>query len=283
MALCPVTSKAQIIDLRNLFTTVPGSYEFDSCIINVYDSRVPFLVTSVHSGSYLSPTALNLIQLTKNERFFEEDPYTDYYLSLGEVGVAGKYSRFEFDLNRTVDNTVYQGPQQAWGLTPWRNDTDYQLMLKHGKERHTEFYGLMKDLFAVMAGKHPKLIHLNIHSFNHRRDDDPAICISTKVIPDFWKKTASSFVMSLRTEAQNLLPKNSLLSRWESIDDAIKENYPFTGGYLSEWVGLEFEKSVCSIQIEFNKSLFMTPDGELVGENMAILKDLLGRTLNYIV
>lgn len=266
--------KGRRMNLRQVLTTPLSSFTHDICNIVTLDSRVPVLVTSVHSGSYVSPSVDQIILIPQQARFVEEDPYTDRFMAIGGVGLACRYSRFEFDLNRPKEKTVYQGPAEAWGLTPWGSQDDYQRVLCDGQRKHGEFYEIMRDVIEVMGARHGKLLHLNLHSFNHRRVDDPAICISTEIIPKIWSDAVAGFMTTLRLATQDPKYTGTLLRPWGSVD-AVRENYPFGGGFLSQWISDQFMQSVCSIQVEFNKCTFMTEKGVLIDDHLNSLVEIL--------
>jgi N-formylglutamate deformylase len=223
----------------------------------------------------VNPQVEEIILIPDHERFKEEDPYTDRFMEIGGVGLACRYSRFEFDLNRPKDRTVYRGPAEAWGLTPWSSDDDYRRVLTVGQRKHEEFYQIMQDLLEFLGTRHQRVLHLNLHSFNHRRADDPAICISTEIIPEFWQDSVATFMTTLRRAAQDTKHVGRMLRQWSAVE-AVQENYPFGGGFLSQWISEEFRQSVCSIQVEFNKSTFMTEEGALIEEHLASLVEILG-------
>jgi N-formylglutamate deformylase len=257
-----------------VLTTPLSSFSHDICDISNLDHNIPVLITSVHSGGYVSQPIEKIILIPQQERFKEEDPYTDRFIDIGGVGVTCKYSRFEFDLNRPKERTVYRGPAEAWGLTPWSSEDDYQHALDIGQRKHDEFYKIIRELIELLGMRHQKLLHLNLHSFNHRRLDDPAICISTEIIPEIWNDSVVRFMTALRKAAQDTRTTGTFFRNWR-LDDSIKENYPFGGGYLSQWISNEFRQSTCSIQIEFNKSTFMTEDGAVIENHLGSLKKIL--------
>ena len=80
----------------------------------------PLVSAAIHNGHTLRGGLLDSIGLTEPERLREEDPYTDILSDVAPTRVVGNRSRFEVDLNRPRDESVYLTPEQAWGLNVWR-------------------------------------------------------------------------------------------------------------------------------------------------------------------
>ena len=78
------------------------------------------MATAIHAGHGLRRSIAALTALDDATRLREEDPFTDRLAAVGGTTVMVHRSRFEVDLNRPRDASVYQVPDDAWGLDLWR-------------------------------------------------------------------------------------------------------------------------------------------------------------------
>lgn len=242
-----------------------------------FDNTSPIIVTALHSGQHLSPAIADRIQISKDQRFFEEDPYTELFCDLGSIGLHGTLSRFECDLNRPIELSVYRGPQEAWGLAPWKDERDYLFALNAGQKLHEDFYASWDQLIRESLQQHSRVLHLNIHSFNQRRHNDPLICVSTKVLPLVWQGLVQNFASALETCVAGISPVRGPQRPLVALD------VPFPGGYFSKWTSAKFSDSVCSLQLEFNKDLYTYENETLNVDAFEALKAATRRSLALVL
>ncbi len=83
------------------------------------------------------------------------------------IVIAGRDSRFEYDLNREPDNAIYG---DAWGKKLWKNpltEKERKLSLK----KHKTFFRVLHALIGQIEKNFGKAIVFDMHSFNLKRWD----------------------------------------------------------------------------------------------------------------
>ena len=78
------------------------------------------MATAVHAGHEIRGELQPLLTLDEAARAREEDPYTDYWVKVVPTWLVARRSRFEVDLNRTREESVYADPGpvhvETWSL-----------------------------------------------------------------------------------------------------------------------------------------------------------------------
>ncbi len=212
----------------------------------------PVIATAIHAGHDLRPELAELSTLDEQSRLREEDPLTDLLAGVGDSVFISQVSRFEVDLNRSADQAVYRGPEDAWGLDLWRtplSDSTVQRSLS----AHAEFYQLMSEWIEMSLEHHPRLLLLDVHSYNHRRDgadgsvapqvDNPDIDLGiTTADPARFSAVVDTFRQAL----------GQVPAQGRKLD--IRDNVRFVdGGNFPEWVSADYGDRVCTITLEYKK------------------------------
>lgn len=128
----------------------------------------PVLAAAVHAGHEIRPELAPYLALTSEQRLREEDPFTDFWMTLGDTTVRVNRSRFEVDLNRPLDLAVYLEPAQSWGLEVWR-ELPPQVELDRSRALHEQFYGAVSQILDGLVERWGAVLVLDLHSYNHRR------------------------------------------------------------------------------------------------------------------
>lgn len=129
---------------------------------------VPFVCAAIHNGSNLRKELRENCLLNKQERWYEEDPHTDDFISSLPIRIVGNDSRYEYDLNRGEENCVYE---TAWGKDIWKSplsDSQKEASLK----KHRNFYRVVDALISKIESKYKACIVYDIHSYNYKRITD---------------------------------------------------------------------------------------------------------------
>ncbi|MHB9878089.1 N-formylglutamate amidohydrolase [Pacificimonas sp. ICDLI1SI03] len=212
-------------------------------------------MTAIHAGHTIRDSLLPWLEIEEEERLREEDPLTDYFLPAGDTIFRGNRSRFEFDLNRPAEKAVTVDPEDTWGLKIWDPDlpqaeTDQSLAL------HRQFYGLMAERVEAMIAEHGRILVLDVHSYNHRRDGPDAPPIAQSGSPDIdlgattlnkelYGPLLDRFAAGLRSRAvRGETPDVRVNVRWED------------GGNFPEWLHATYGDAACVITLEYKK-IFM--------------------------
>lgn len=225
-------------------------------IVKVKDLSTPIIAVALHAGSYLRDELEENCVLEPEQRRREEDPYTDYLGDMGVSTIVAVRSRFEVDLNRRRDNAVYRGPEDAWGLTIWGRPLTME-MTEESLKVYDEFYRVAEKVLNTAIEKHGRVVVLDLHSYNHRRDgfsappacqiENPEVNVGTKSVDrERWIPVIDAFNQT-----------------FVSAGFDVRENVKFNGGHFSAWVNERYFGAGCALAIEFKKSFMDEWTGEV--------------------
>ncbi|KIQ96979.1 N-formylglutamate amidohydrolase [Lysobacter sp. A03] len=212
----------------------------------------PIIATAIHDGHGLGPQAAAAMALDEAGRLREEDPHTGQAILDIPTHVIAMRSRFEADLNRSLDTAVYLDPSQSWGLKVWQTTPDGDL-LRGMQDYHRGFYQMMGELLDSVVARHGRFVLLDVHSYNHRRDgadapptpqeDAPDVNIGTFSMPrDHW-----AFLLDPLIQSMGEFDFNG-----RQLD--VRENIAFQGkGELARFVHDRYPETGCAIALEFKK------------------------------
>jgi N-formylglutamate deformylase len=216
----------------------------------------PVVSCALHAGHEIRDSLRPFVATDDEQRRREEDPGTELIADVDVGLVHVLRSRFEVDLNRKRSRAVYAGPEDTWGLDPWRAELPKR---EHAISLHLydEFYSRLDHLLGAVVASHGCAVVLDVHSYNHRRSgpeappDDPAanpeVNLGTGTMDfDRWGAMASGVV--------------SDLSR-AGLD--VRENVRFTGGHMAAWAHKRFGGDVCVLALEFKKTYMDEWTGEV--------------------
>ena len=68
---------------------------------------------AIHAGSNVSDEILTAMKIRREDRYREEDPYTERFIRDFPIRIIARDSRFEYDNNRDRDAAIYTTPQTA--------------------------------------------------------------------------------------------------------------------------------------------------------------------------
>lgn len=258
-------SVEQIIDRIKRGQNFEAEAEDASFYIKVAD-YVPYVCTAIHDGHNFREELLAKIIHTEQERWYEEDPSTLDFVSSFPIVLAGKDSRFEYDLNRSAETAVYT---DAWGKPVWKQElTEDEKNLSLSK--HAGFYAVVYALIEKLEQLFNACVVYDMHSYNYVRHEHE--------VP----------VFNVGTERVNLKKfgsiKNAFLKGLESIElpnlqNTTEENGPFKGrGYLLQFVGENFQNSLV-LATEVKKIYCNEETGESFTLVIDALKDEFKRVI----
>ena len=220
----------------------------------------PVVAAAIHDGHILRAEVAALTALSDAERLREEDPYTGRWTAVAGTRVVGLVSRFEVDLNRPRDKAVYRVPADAWGLNVWKSELPEDIYQRSLAE-YDNFYEGMSKLLTALTIRYGRLVILDLHSYNHRRNGpdgppadeaaNPQVNIGTGTLNrELFGSVVDRFMKDLRGYD---FPGGKL---------DVRENVKFQGGYFSRWVHEKFPASVGVIAVEFKKFFMDEWSGE---------------------
>jgi hypothetical protein len=155
-------------------------------------------------------------------------------------------------MNRSRNAAIVRDPESAWGLNVW-TDIPPAEILERSLSEYDAFYEDVRQLIGSLLHDWRRLLVLDLHSYNHRRDgpeqppaapaENPDINIGTGTMQrDRWAPLVDSFITTLRGGTV----------RDGSMD--VRENTRFQGGYFPEWLHSRFPENVCVLSIECKKT-----------------------------
>ena len=209
------------------------------------------VATAIHDGHEVRPEVARHLALDDATRLREEDPFTGRWTRVAPTRIVGTRSRFEVDLNRPRDRAVYRTPDDAWGLTVWRNDPP-AAMFEASLAQYDAFYRAARQLFTQLAKRHGRFVVYDLHSYNHRREGpnaspadtegNPQVNVGTKTAQrERWAPVIDAFIAALRAFD---FPDGPL---------DVRENVKFFGGQWPRWIHENFSQTGVAIAIEFKK------------------------------
>ena len=245
----------------------------------------PIVATAIHDGHEVRDELLPSLALDESARLREEDPFTGRWASVAPTTLVGLRSRFEVDLNRPRNTAVYRAPEDAWGLTVWKDGLPEEAVGR-SLEGYDAFFAALDALYRDLARQHGRFLVLDLHSYNHRRagpDGPPAdpagnpqVNLGTGTMADRgrWARLIDRFREDL---AGYDFPGGPL---------DVRENVRFRGGACAAWTHRTFPDSACVLSIEIKK-FFMDewtgePDGALVDAVREALRSVLPGALEEL-
>lgn len=210
------------------------------------------IATAIHDGAALRPEVSALAALPVAERLREEDPFTGQAILDVPTHVIPNRSRFEVDLNRSLEESIYLAPEQSWGLRVWREPPGDALVASL-RDYHRAFYRMFGALLDEVAQAHGSFVVLDVHSYNHRRDGADAAPMPQEKAPDINIGTHS---MPRAQWAWLLEPLMEAMRGYDfngrRLD--VRENVAFQGrGELARFVHQRHPADGCAIALEFKK------------------------------
>jgi N-formylglutamate amidohydrolase len=211
----------------------------------------PLLATAIHDGHEVRDDLLSRFALPEEERLREEDPDTGGWTDVAPNRLICLRSRFEADLNRPREKAVYRTEADAWGLKVWKRPPDDDTVAK-SLAVYDAFYEEIHALLTRMVARYGRVVVLDLHSYNHRREgaegppadprENPDINLGTgTMVRSRWASLVDRFIVDLRNAD---FPGHAL---------DVRENVKFRGGYFPQWIHEHFEQSVCVLSVEVKK------------------------------
>ncbi|WP_435622473.1 N-formylglutamate amidohydrolase [Flagellimonas sp.] len=153
----------ELIHAGESFEAVSTDYSFTLKI----ETYVPFICGAVHDGHQFRSSLWENCKHSNYERWYEEDPCTKEMVQTFPIVIAGRDSRFEYDLNREPERAVYE---DAWGKQLWKEPLsvkEKELSL----QKHANFYRVVHALAQKLEQEFKNVVVFDMHSYNWKRWD----------------------------------------------------------------------------------------------------------------
>ena len=151
------------IEAEETFYAVASDYSFTLKI----DKYVPYVCGAVHDGNQFRKELWDNCLHSQYERWYEEDPETKNMVISHPILIAGRDSRFEYDLNRIPEEAVFE---TAWGKKLWKEPLSENEKEK-SLAKHTAFFKVTHALIDKIESKFGCCIVYDMHSYNWQRWD----------------------------------------------------------------------------------------------------------------
>lgn len=227
----------------------------------VYEGDGPLIAAAIHDGHLLRDEVARHSALSESERLREEDPYTGAWTEVADTRIIASFSRFQVDLNRPRERAVYRRPEDAWGLSLWKNELPGDVIARSLQE-YDDFYAEVGRVLSGVRQRHARFVVYDIHSYNHRREGpegppadpegNPEVNVGTGTLDrERWAPVIDRFIEALR----------AFDYQGRRLD--VRENVKFRGGHFPHWIHETFSESGCALAIEFKKFFMDEWTGEL--------------------
>ncbi len=153
----------EFINAEKHFEAIASDGSF-SIKINRY---LPYCCTAIHDGNKLRSELKDKINHDEYSRWYEEDPFTGDFISSMPITLIGNDSRFEYDLNRSPDNCIFD---MAWEKKVWKK----KLTTKERQKsiaKHENYYKVTHALINKLEGLFGGCVVYDMHSYNFQRWD----------------------------------------------------------------------------------------------------------------
>jgi N-formylglutamate deformylase len=233
---------------------------------------------AVHAGHQLRREVHAHVVLPEAERLREEDVATGEWVRIAPTGIVVHRSRFEVDLNRPMEKSVYRSPDESWGLEVWRDGAPPEEIVREAHALHRAFYDTLEAILRDVEAEHGRFVVYDLHAYNHRRGGPHAPPNDPRRSPDInigtgsmdrplWAPVVDAFLDTLSSA--------TVLGR--RLD--VRENVCFEGGYLPEWVHRTFPRTGCALAVEVKKFFMDEWTGEVEPSRLQGIEQALARTV----
>jgi N-formylglutamate amidohydrolase len=250
----------------------------DLSFCEIVEGDGPLVAAAIHDGHALREEVAGRIALSEADRLREEDPHTSVWTSIAPTRIVALRSRFEIDLNRPREKSVYRRPEDAWGLEVWKEEPADRIV-QRSLESYDAFYDMVERIHSSIAARFGKFVHFDLHSYNHRRSGpsgppadpagNPEVNVGTGTMRDraAWAPLIDRFIADL--SAAKFLGRH--------LD--VRENVRFRGGNLGRWAHQTFPEAGCVLSIEFKKFFMDEWTGELDRAQHGAIRHALAETV----
>ena len=236
-----------------------------------------FIATAIHVGHDLRPEVAAELVLPETDRLREEDPHTDEIGALIPARVVVHRSRFEVDLNRKRDDSVYRTAEEAWGLDLLRDSALDEAIVAGSLEVYDAFYAELGRRLDLVAERGPFVV-FDIHSYNHRRggadaaadlaEENPEVNVGTGSLDRArFGAVVDAFMTALEAAGTSAGPLD------------VRENIRFRGRQLAAGTHARYPDRGVVLALEFKKTFMDEWTGAVDRARVDELARALGRTL----
>jgi len=254
-------------------STLSGSAEFHFLQPSFYAG------VAMHAGNHVRSSLDHVMSATEQERFREEDPYTERFIKELPIQIIARDSRFEYDLNREANRAIYGHDRKMWGIRVWKrelNEEERNLSLA----KHREFHDLMDVVVEYLLHQGKYSVMFDMHSFCYQRKE---------IIP--WSQDPGPEI-NIGSRAVNQAVFGRIIENFKhhlsglSIDGypiRVAENELFEGGYLARRLSKAYPDQLLVLAMEYKKIFMDEVTGEMYDKKLDVLIEHFNRVVEKIV
>jgi len=226
---------------------------------------VPYVCAAIHNGHQFRTELESKCNLTEQERYYEEDPFTGDFIKSLPITLIGNDSRYEYDLNKSEDECIYETAwdKEVWNTRLTKQDKEISL------QKHRDFYKVVNALISKLEKDFGSVVVYDIHSYNHQRHE-------------------KTYTFNLGIENINKPKYNRIISYWKSqlqgikirkVNADVSVNHIFYGrGYFLRFISERFSNTlVLATEV---KKVFMD---ELTGQDYPIVIQNIAKGLKNAI
>lgn len=217
------------IEKEECFSAVHNDYGFTLKI----ESYVPYVCAAIHDGHQFRKSLWDNCLHTEYERWYEEDPETKNMIASHPIVIAGCDSRFEYDLNRSPENAIFE---TAWGKKLWKTPLQEEER-RVSLSKHANFYKVVDALIHKLESKFGASIVYDMHSYNWKRWD--------RVVPTWNLGTSNLNNERYGALIESWRKRLSQINLPNNIQSSAKINDTFYGnGYFLKYISSNFKNTL---------------------------------------
>ncbi|MCO4822536.1 MAG: N-formylglutamate amidohydrolase [Flavobacteriaceae bacterium] len=217
------------IEKEECFSAVHNDYGFTLKI----ESYVPYVCAAIHDGHQFRKSLWDNCLHTEYERWYEEDPETKNMIASHPIVIAGCDSRFEYDLNRSPENAIFE---TAWGKKLWKTPLQEEEK-RVSLSKHANFYKVVDALIHKLESKFGASIVYDMHSYNWKRWD--------RVVPTWNLGTSNLNNERYGALIESWRKRLSQINLPNNIQSSAKINDTFYGnGYFLKYISSNFKNTL---------------------------------------
>ena len=246
-----------------------GFTELGSCEFH-FEAPAFFAGVSMHSGHRIRQEIVDILSVSDKDRYREEDPFMDRFISDFPIRILGRDSRFEYDLNRNPYMAVYEFDKAQWGLQIWKREVTSE-QRSSSLRKHREFHELMEMVCRYMLRQNRHALLFDLHAYCYQRekrqawheDGRPEINIGTGAVN-----------RRIFEPAITCFKRNLCRTKINGQQLRISENEIFYGGYLSRHLSRMYHDRLLVLAIEYKKIFMDERTGKLYPDVLeALVRD----------
>ena len=262
-------------------------------------SKYPIIISSPHSGryypdSFLDKINVDIYDLRKLEDIFVDKIVTFIAKELSIPCISSVFSRSYVDLNRDVTEI----DKNMISKNYINNNLNYSMKVKSGfglfskktlenrniydeplsckeidyriKEIYLPWHAKLLELLEKTKNSFGKVLLLDFHSM----PSNPFKTINTIITPEIC-------ISDLHGGSAKKIYMEKLKENLSSLNYNVKENYPFSGGYIARHYSSI--KNISVIQIEIRRDIYADEDKLILNDGFNKLKrDMLTSVLSLV-